>query len=232
MGASDRFSGTIPKEKIAGAAQWELRPLAAGTPGPGPVSLSTRGPNGAREQSGYEAGHAQGYADAVREATRAATEARRADLQRLEGVLVDLRGRFDDLSSHTADALLDLALDIAAQVLRREVQTRRDAVLPVVREALHLVIDANAHPTVRLAPQDFTLVRESLQGDGRFHGCRFVEDATIAAGGCRIESPQGDIDATLPTRWRRVVQALGAATPLADAPPADPVAPGAADPGR
>lgn len=225
MGASDRFSGMIPKEKVGGAAQWELRPLAAGTRAPGPVALSARGPNGAREQSGYEAGQAQGYADAM----RAAQQARGADLQRLEGLLLDLRGRFDELSSRTADALLDLALDVAAQVLRREVQTRRDAALPVVREALQLVIDAHAHPTVRLAPQDFALVREALQADGRFHGCRFLEDDAIAPGGCRIESPQGEIDATLATRWRRVVQSLGAANPLPDAAPDQGAAAGAAD---
>ena len=212
MGAPERFSRTIPKAKVGDASQWELRPLAAGTRLPGSTSLSARGTDSAREKNGYEAGQAQGYADAM----RSAQQARAVEAQRVENLLVQLRSGFDELSGRTADALLDLALDVAAQVVRREVQTHRDAILPVVREARGLVFESHAHPTVRLAPADFALVRQAMQEDGRFHGCRCVEDPAIQAGGCRVESAHGEIDATLATRWRRVVQSLGCSTPPPD----------------
>jgi len=219
MGASDRFSRTIPKDKVGDAAQWELRPLASGTRVPGSAPLATGGPASRREQSGYEAGQTQGYADAM----RSVQQARAADLRRLEQLLAQLRERFDELASHTADCLLDLALDIAAQVLRQQVQADRGTILPVVREALSTIIDAHAHPTLRLSPVDCELVRGALNADGQLHGCRILADPAIAPGGCRVETPHGDVDATLETRWRRVVQALGARTPL-------PAAGGAADP--
>jgi flagellar assembly protein FliH len=38
---------------------------------------------------------------------------------------------------------------------------------------------------------------------------RIVEDIRIVRGGCLIETSQGDLDATLPARWRQVVQVLG-----------------------
>src|SRR3569623_1497791 len=38
---------------------------------------------------------------------------------------------------------------------------------------------------------------------------RIVEDVRIVRGGCLIETSQGDLDATLPARWRQVVQVLG-----------------------
>lgn len=225
MGASDRFSRTISKDKIGGTANWELRPLAGGTRGPGSAPLSARASEASREKSGYEAGQAQGYADAMRNVQ----QARAADLQRLEALLAQLQGRFDELCVRGADCLLDLALDIAAQVLRREVQTHREAILPVVREALAMVIDSHAHPTVRLAPLDFELVREALQPDSRYHGCRFLADPAIQPGGCRVESPHGEVDATVATRWRRVVQTLGssAAPPevAIDSPPTDSASP-------
>jgi len=209
MGAPERFSRTIPKAKVAAASQWELRPLAAGTRVPGSTALSARGTEGSREQSGFEAGQAQGYAEAL----RSAQQARAVEAQRVQSLMAQLRSGFDELSGQTADALLDLALDVAAQVLRREVQTQRDAILPVVREALGVIIESHAHPTVRLAPADFALVRQALQDDGRLHGCRCVEDPAIEPGGCRVESSHGEIDATLANRWRRVVQALGCSTP-------------------
>jgi flagellar assembly protein FliH len=231
MGASDRFSRTIPKDKVGGAAQWELRPLAAGTRVGVSAPLSARPSTAERTQEGYEAGRAQGYADVM----RSAQQARAADLQRLEALLAQLQGqlqaRIDELSSATADSLLDLAVDIAAQVLRREVQTRRDAILPVVQEALAMVVGSHPSPTVHLAPRDFELVRESLAGDGQLQGCRFVADASVAPGGCRIETPHGEVDATVATRWRRVVQTLGVDVPAPPIDAADDSAAAPVDPG-
>jgi flagellar assembly protein FliH len=220
MGAPERFSRTIPKAKVGGASQWELRPLAGGTRLSGSAPLSARATDAAREQSGFEVGRAQGYADGM----RSAQQARAADLQRLEALIAQLRGGFDELSTRTADVLLDLALDIAAQVVRRDVQTHRDTILPVVREALGMVIESHAHPTLRLAPADFALVRQALLEDGRFQGCRCVEDPSISAGGCRVETAHGEIDATLETRWRKVVQSLGCTTAPPQPAPAEPSA--------
>jgi flagellar assembly protein FliH len=221
MGASDRFSRTISKDKLGGAAQWELRPLPGGTRVGGSVPLSARASAAEREQNGYEAGRQQGYQDVM----RSAQQARAADLQRLEAVLAQLQHRIDELGSGIADTLLDLALDVAAQVLRREVRTGRDVILPVVREALSFVIDTCAQPTVRLAPVDFELVRESLAADANLAGCRLVADPGVQPGGCLIETPHGELDATLATRWRRVVQTLGIDAPLPDIDAAEPVPP-------
>ncbi len=193
------------------ATPWELHPLSGG------VSLATAkrltprdGLHAAQErQSGYEEGRAQGYADAAEEVRRAAQQARAGDLQRLEAVLARMQSRFEELTAQGADALLDLAIEIAAQVLRREVRTQRDVILPVVHEALALVTESHGHPTVRLSPADFPVVRDALSEDGQLRGCRFVEDPAIAPGGCRIDTSQIEIDATLGTRWRRTLESLG-----------------------
>jgi flagellar assembly protein FliH len=58
-------------------------------------------------------------------------------------------------------------------------------------------------------PQDLALLRADLEADGLFKGCRFIADARIARSGCRVETAQGEIDATLATRWERVLAALG-----------------------
>jgi flagellar assembly protein FliH len=123
--------------------------------------------------------------------------------------LNELRNRFSDLDSAGADQVLELALTIARQVVRREVQVSRDAVLPVLREAIAGIIDQHAHPRVHLNPQDLQLLQHDLDADGLFKGCRFVADALVSRGGCHIDTPQGEVDALLSTRWRRVLEALG-----------------------
>ncbi len=209
MGAPDRFSRTLRKNQVDGVSPFELRPLDGGMRAPGAARMSPRGNASTSEQNGYETGRAQGHAEAM----RAVQQERAADVRRIEALIAQFQTSLNDVSAKAADAVLDLALDVAGQILRREVHAHRDAALPVVREALALVIEAHAHPTVRLAPVDFAVVREALRADGMYQGCRFIADAQVPPGGCRVESPHGEIDASLATRWRRVVQSLGCETP-------------------
>ena len=60
-----------------------------------------------------------------------------------------------------------------------------------------------------LNPEDAALVRPYLDQVLDKNRLRIVEDVRIVRGGCLIETPQGDLDATLASRWRQVVQVLG-----------------------
>lgn len=206
LGASDRiFSRKIPKDQVGDAANWELRSL-------GETSQVSRNPTGLwseRERRAFERGREQG----ALEAHRAAQQVRAGHLERIGQVIANLQAALDELASRGADALLDLSLEVARQVLRRELALRRDAALPAVREAIALIVDHAAHPRVHLNPQEYQLVSTELEADASHRGCRFVADASVPPGGCRIETPQGEIDATLATRWRRVVATLGVDEP-------------------
>ena len=205
MGASDTnaFSPLIPKEKQGEAASWEFQPLE-GQPAFG------RAPMTVHDRRAFERGVEQGR----REAFAAAAAQRQSQAQSIERVLADLRARFADLESHGADALLELALTIARQVVRHDVSINRDAVLPVLREAVAMVIDQQAHPRVHLNPHDFETIRADLEADGLFRGCRFIPDGQVGPGSCRVETAVGEVDGRLESRWRRVVaEALGVERP-------------------
>jgi len=40
-------------------------------------------------------------------------------------------------------------------------------------------------------------------------GWKILEDTRMARGGCRVETANSQIDATLPSRWQRVLAAIG-----------------------
>lgn len=205
MGAPDNgiFSPLIPKEQQGEAASWEFEPLD-GRPAKG------RAPLTAHDRRAFERGVEQGR----REAFAAAAAQRQSQAQSIARVLADLHARFGELESQGADALLDLALQIAQQIVRREIAIRRDSVLPVLREAVTMVIDQQAHPRVHMNPHDFETIRADLEADGLLKGCRFIPDAQIGPGSCRVETGLGEVDARLATRWRRVVtEALGVEQP-------------------
>ncbi|MCS7100918.1 MAG: FliH/SctL family protein [Burkholderiaceae bacterium] len=210
MGAPEfkPLRGFIPKERVGSAAAWPLRPLGQDTGALG------GGPAAERERQAYERGLAQGRAEgAAQERQRRLQQA-----AQLEALCGSLRARFAELEGAGADALLDCALAIARQVLRQELATRRETLLPVAREAVSLVIDSQTQPRIYVHPDDYALLAAELQGDALLKGCQFIADAGIERGGCRVETALSEVDATVATRWRRVLAALGAeGSPTTDA---------------
>jgi flagellar assembly protein FliH len=208
---------------MSGLTAWERWELASFDPAPPPPPAPVVDPppepvpagpspeelQQIREQArneGYQAGHAEGQ------------EAAREEARRLGQAAVKLEQALEGIDQQVADELLALALEIARQVIRREVGARADLILDVVREALAQL--PHQHAAIFLCPADASLLR-SYMGDALGHaGHRIHEDPKLAPGDCVLESGGSLLDGTVATRWRRVVENLGleAAWPGGDSP--------------
>lgn len=146
---------------------------------------------------GYAAGYDQGITAAI------------AEVQRLEAVARNAGTAFTEFEEKLAPQLLSLATAIARQIVRREITIDKQIVLPVMREAFEQLTGSETGKQLFLNPADVELVRAHLSEDAGTAPWRIVEDARIESGGCRIATRESDIDATLETRWRRTVAALG-----------------------
>lgn len=153
-------------------------------------------------QEGHQAGYAAGQAAA------------RAEASRLAKAATGLEQALTEFDQQVADELLALATEIARQVVREEITARPDIIVKLVHEALAEL--PHQHATIFLHPDDASLVR-SYAGDTLAHaGHRVVEDARLAPGDCILESGSSQTNATLATRWRRVVETLGIASAWQD----------------
>ncbi|MCK6385557.1 MAG: flagellar assembly protein FliH, partial [Rhodocyclaceae bacterium] len=104
---------------------------------------------------------------------------------------------------------LGLSLEVARQVVRQTIAARPNLILDVVRDALAQL--PHQHAAIYLHPEDATLVRSYL-GDQLAHaGHRILEEATLARGGLRMEAGGSHLDASVESRWRRVLDGIGAA---------------------
>lgn len=231
-------SGYIPKERLTAYERWEVAafdeaermaqvmqdaeaaaPLAeAADPAltPAAATLSPEELTALREQAMAE-GRAAGFAEGF-ESGLAAGEAKgyasgEAAIMTEVAAIADLAKNFgqaiESSEAQVADQLLTLALDIAAQVLRTSLKTKPELILPVVREAIAALVNPHGHPTLAINPDDAALVREQLGEQLSHSGWRLIEDPQIARGGCRVDNSGAEIDATLPSRWRRVTDSLG-----------------------
>lgn len=163
-------------------------------------------------QAAYAAGHAEGLAAGSAQAEAAGRE----EALRLVATLESLEQCIAELEQSVADDLLALSVEIARQVVRQAVAVKPDLVLGVVREALDQL--PMLHAAIRLNPEDASLVRLRA-GDQLSHaGHRIHEDPKLKRGDVVIEAGGSHLDASLATRWRRTVEALGQTTPWVDAP--------------
>jgi len=155
-----------------------------------------------------EAVHRRAFEDGHAAGLRVGRAAAEAQAKRLAEMVASAEAALRLAEERVAGELLDLAVELARQILRAELSLRRDAVLPVVRDALAQLAKGGE---VRIAahPADAALLREHLAAELARHGWTVLEDARIEPGGVRITTSAGDLDATLATRWRRVLSAIG-----------------------
>jgi flagellar assembly protein FliH len=181
--------------------QWEVVELAASA-----SRVATPAEDAETELAKLrEAARAEGYAEGVAAGRVEGEQACGRMKQMVESFSITL----DNLDFRLADMVLELALDVARQVVAGELAVRPERILDVVNLALKEMAETSREARLLLNPDDAALVRPHLDQVLDKNRLRIVEDVRIERGGCLIETAQGDLDATLPARWRQVVQVLG-----------------------
>ena len=155
--------------------------------------------------SGYEAGLAEGKA--VGET--AAREASEANAQRYAALIGNLETAIADVDQSVAQQLLALAIEIAAQVTRGSIAANTEMLLPIVREAIASLPLHHTNLVLRLNPVDAENIRTQLTEQFAQTSTRIVEDREITPGGCMLQAGPSEVDATIETRWKRVLEAIG-----------------------
>lgn len=152
---------------------------------------------------GLNAGRAEGFA--------AGEAAGMAEGQQAARQLLSIAAKLDTavngLDQDIAQEILALSLEVARQILRQAITIKPETVLAVVHDALNQL--PHQHATIYLHPDDAQLVR-NFAGEQLSHiGHRIHEDPRLQRGDVLIEASGAQIDATLATRWRRVVESFG-----------------------
>jgi flagellar assembly protein FliH len=155
-------------------------------------------------KQGFDAGYEEGSARGRLEASE------------LHQLLTQFDEALTGFDQQVGEELLALALEVARLVVRDSFALKPEAVLGVIREALGQT--PQQHAQLHVHPEDAVLVRQYLGEQIAHTGHRIVEDVSIERGGCRIDSAGAQMDATIATRWRRVVETLSENHPWADSP--------------
>ncbi|HET7774440.1 MAG TPA: FliH/SctL family protein [Burkholderiaceae bacterium] len=218
----------IPKEELPGFAAWKFDSLS-GSPGrstAGKVSPSSLQPQAATPQSsetdsafaagraeGMKAGLAMGFEKGWSQAKAEDAVQQDAQMQALAQQVGRIAERFasglEHLETQAASSLIDLAIEIARQVVRVELQMHPESITAVVDEALRTLIDSVNKPTVWVSPHDMERIGRHLAAELDARSMLLKADPALSPGECRVSTPNATVDATLAARWRRALAAIG-----------------------
>ena len=162
-------------------------------------------------------------AQAVEAATAAAIEktnqkweaTHREVLNQLKQITQSLEEAIPQAYREMEEALAHMACTLTKKLMA-DLPVDAERMRAVVNEAIG-ELEKDTSLNIRLHPEDLALLVEESEGNPgnlfqRSDKIRFVTDETLTRGGCYIKTPFGDFDATMESKWARVVAAFNKKT--------------------
>lgn len=202
----------IPRDAVSGARRVDLADLADTGQARRVAPQSGSGGNSEGVRSAeLERAREQVYAEGMEAGRQAAAmmlDRQRAELEALVAGVSEMMNNFEQT---LASDVLSISLELAKLIVRQSLRVKPDMVVAVVREAMASLPGLSEQAVLVLNPADAALLRTLAQGEPALSALRWkvVEDGQIERGGCKLETPATEVDATLETRWRRVIASLG-----------------------
>lgn len=222
------MSGIIPKEQLANCQPWQIdsfdrKPVIKETPAlaPDPAAPPLAGelvpspglPTAEDLEQIYEEARSSGYLAGLEEGRetgeQAGRESAQIEAERITALVDNLQTALGAVDQTVADQLLALALEVASQVTRGSIKANTEILLPIIREAIAALSIHHAHIVLHLNPADAVHVRARIGEQLTQSGNQIIEDNEITPGGCVVKAAASEVDATLETRWKRVLEAIG-----------------------
>ena len=157
-------------------------------------------------QQAFDQAYSEGYA-AGQERGLKELEQRK---QVLENFLTALARPFDEQSDELAEYLAQLAGRIAKSLVRRELRTKPETLMALVRDTVSTLNSTEHEITVHLNPNNASVIREMIHDDSKDQTWRILDDPMISLNNCKVSCRNSVIDADLDQRISMIItQFLG-----------------------
>ncbi|ARJ43245.1 flagellar assembly protein FliH [Pantoea alhagi] len=147
-------------------------------------------------QAGFDAGFQQGLAEAQQQ--QAPVQAR------MQQLVTEFQHTLEALDSVIASRLLQLALEAARQVIGQATAVDGSALLRQIQQMIQQEPMFSGKPQLRVHPDDLQRVEQTLGPTLDLHGWRLLADSSLHPGGCKLSAEDGDLDASVATRWHEL----------------------------
>ena len=155
---------------------------------------------------GFSTGEKDGFHAGQLRARQEAEARLNEQLARLEQLMGHLLEPIAEQDQALELALVDLVAHVSREVIQRELRTDSSQLQLILSEALGLLPMGAGNLRIHVNPQDFELVKALRERHEE--SWKIIEDASLQPGGCRVESQNSLVDATVETRLKQALAQL------------------------
>lgn len=155
---------------------------------------------------GFTTGEKDGFHAGQLRARQEAEVRLNEQLARLEQLMTHLLEPIAEQDQALELALVDLVAHVGREVIQRELRTDSSQLQMILSDALGLLPMGAGNLRIHINPQDFQLVKALRERHEE--SWKIVEDANLEPGGCRVESQNSLVDATVETRLKQALAQL------------------------
>lgn len=166
----------------------------------------------ALQQQAQEEGYKAGFEEGHKAGFEAGQQAGQKDIQQqiayLQQILGSLEQPLSDLDQQIEQDLVNLAITMTRQLLRRELKQEPEHVIGAMRAALQALPISDRKLRIYVHPDDLTIIQKGLSMDGEDSSRQWIEDPLMTRGGVRLETADTTVDATVEARLNSVISKL------------------------
>lgn len=163
------------------------------------------------QKKGRSEGQKEGYKAGHHEAKSLFLQKAKEVMNRLDMSLQEIHHRMKKYEEEYPAKVTELSLGIAREVIRREIEEDPTVILQVTKEAL-ASMGGVAEAIIRVNWKDLEVMEgakeELLSALKGLRRVEFQVDDDLEPGGTVIETPQGGIDASVETRYKKIKERL------------------------
>ncbi len=161
------------------------------------------------KEEGYEAGFLEGKAAGYAEGRNTAEFEVKEEVLHLQTLLSNLTQDLHAMQQHIANDLLAMAITTSKKMTAQALEIKPELIVPIVQEAIQQLPYSVQQPRLFLHPDDAKIVRTHLSDQLIQENWSIREDDQLTRGGCRIVTNGSEIDATIESRWQKILAAIG-----------------------
>lgn len=196
---ADADSGDAPAADESPSAEDELNSLRQQAIQQGHQEGLAKG-----RQQGYDVGYQEGLNAGRQQGVQDAAAEQQPMVEQMRQMVTEFQQTLDALDSVIPARLMQLALTAAKQILGQPPVCDGNALLSQIQQLIQQEPMFSGKPQLRVHPADLERVEQALGPTLSLHGWKLLADNQLHPGGCKVSAEEGDLDASLATRWHEL----------------------------
>lgn len=134
------------------------------------------------------------------------------DIEEVKNAITDFLGAKQEVFDYIAPNIMEISLDIAKKIIKREIQQDPSIILDNISEVLKGLSKEETKITLKVNPAQVSLLKievpSLISDNGLDAKVLIIPDENVMEGGCVVETANGVVDASIETQLAVISEAL------------------------